>query len=909
MKSIVSIFTGLLLFLFLIVNAKTVPYYIQSPPHLQGMYVDSIDKNKAALIFNTGKNAYAPKMMLNDSLLNDTSKAIIDTTQSPFASSDINDPITYESDDSIVYDIKNKMIYIYGNAHIKYQNTDVSGAKISYDWENNSITAESMKDSIGNEYGKPIMKDGDKSYDASKFSYNFKTHKGKVYEVITEEGGAFVHLQEGKRTNDSSWYGKKAWFTTCDDREHPHFYIQSNKTKIVPNKLVVTGPAHLVIADIPTPLYLPFAIFPLQKGKRSGLIFPTYGDSRNLGFFLKGGGYYFAIKDKVGLSITGDIYTRGSWGLGTNITYATRYKFKGSLGFSYFRLRPENPENINNKASNSFTITWRHTQESQARPNSNFNASVNFQTSNYNRNNQVANPQLLNSVLNSNITYTKSWRNLPFQLSVSAGHNQNLRTKYIHIDLPIFGFNVSRVNPFKRKVQSGKTKWYENIGFTYNLDAKSTISTYDSILLNASSLNKIQYGIQHAFRVDAPISVFKYIRINPYFNYTGRFYFKEVYKQWNPTYRYDTIYNSAREFTRIDTTKGRIESDTLNKFRAIHDFNTGVTISTKVVGIFKFKSEKIKGLRHVFTPNIGFVYHPNFGSSKWNYWDRVQRNEAGNLQKYSRFEANNELYGSPGDGLQGALTFGINNEFQLKAYSRKDSVNHERKIPLLDNFSINGSYNFAADSLRLNPFSIRANSSAIPHININFSMELDPYAVDSNGRKYNTFLWTQQKKLLRITNTNLSIGGTIQSKKRINTSVNNENTTADERSYIQDNINSYYDFTIPWTIRMGYNFNLTRTIRNNRDTSIVTQAFNTDIDFNVTPKWKVNITTGFDITRLQPTLTTLAIVRDLHCWELSFNWTAYPVQYQTYMITIRVKNPILQDLKLTKKRNYIDQQF
>ncbi len=309
------------------------------------MYVDSTYKKS-----NSTSSILGAKKTMADT---DTSKILnsssfvdsnfistttkIDTSISPFASSDLNDPIDYQAADSIIYDVKNKMIYIYGNGSIKFQNTEVVGAKISYDWEKNNITAESMKDSSGNEYGKPVMKDGDKSYDASKFSYNFKTKKGKVYEVVTEEGGAIVHLQEGKRTNDSSWFGKKAWFTTCEDREHPHFYIQANKAKIVPNKLVVTGPANLVISDIPTPLYLPFGIFPLQKGRRSGIIIPQYGDSRNLGFFLKGGGYYFAIKEKVGLSITGDIYSRGSWGLGTAINYAVRYKFKGNLAFNYFR--------------------------------------------------------------------------------------------------------------------------------------------------------------------------------------------------------------------------------------------------------------------------------------------------------------------------------------------------------------------------------------------------------------------------------------------------------------------------------------------------------------------------------------------------------------------------------------------
>lgn len=891
-------------------SSKSVPNSIHFNTYYLCPYVDSTEK------INTGKRSFSdsltPSIPFLKPTVSDSTQTNVDSVTAPFAASDIDAPIEYQSEDSIIYDITNKRIYIFGKGNVKYQNTDVTGAKITYDWDNNTITAESMKDSSGNDYGKPVMKDGEKTYDAGKFSYNFKTRKGKVYDVITEEGGAVVHLHEGKRTNDSSWFGKQAWFTTCEDKEHPHFYIQAKKAKIVPNKLVVTGPANLVIANIPTPLFLPFGIFPLQKGRRSGIIFPQYGDSRNLGFFLKGGGYYLAIKDKVGISLTGDIYSRGSWGLGTAISYAVRYKFRGSISFNFFRLRPENPENKANAATNSYFLSWKHSQESQARPNSLFSAAINYQSSNYNRNNLVANTQLLSAAVNSNVSYQKTFRNLPIQFNISAAHSQNLRAKTINIDLPIIGFNLTRISPFKRKVQSGKTKWYENIGFNYSLDAKATVSTFDSLLLKAYTLDRIQYGAQHNFRLDAPITIFKYIRITPNFNYTGRFYFKQVDKTWQGEYvRYDSIYKgNTGELLRIDTTLGRIISDTTFKFRDVHEFNTGVNISTKLVGIFKFKSAKVKGLRHVFTPNVGFVYHPNFGSNKWNYWAQVQRNRDGDMLKYSRFEAINGLYGTPGDGLQGSLTFGINNEFQLKTYSRKDTVNHERKIPLLDNFSINGSYNFAADSLRLNPFTIRANSSAIPNININFSMDLDPYAIDSFGRRYNTFLWKAKKQLLRVSNANISIGGVLQSKKRVgSTTGNTPNSTEEERRFIQENTNAYYDFTIPWTIRIGYNLNIRNTVLNGRDTSIFTQTVNTDFDFNITPKWKVNIATGFDFNKMLPTLTTLNVVRDLHCWELSFNWTAYPVQFQTYMITIHVKNPLLQDLKLTKRRNYIDQQF
>ena len=835
---------------------------------------------------------------------NSTTK--IDSLSTNKSSSDgISDPINYHAEDSIIYDITNKKIYLFGQGQIDYQSINITGDLIDVDQTNYTITAKGKEDSLGNIAANPVLKDDGKSYTAKKFSYNFKTKKGKVYEVITEDGGGYVRLGEGKRTDDSSWFGKNVWFTTCNQTDHPHFYIQARKAKIVPNKLIVTGPANLIIADIPTPLYLPFGIFPLKQGQRSGLIFPQYGDRGNLGFFLRGGGYYFSIKDKVGLSLTGDIYTRGSWGIGTSISYAARYKCRGGITFNYFRTRPVNPELPNSKGSNDFTFKWNHTQESQARPFSSFSAAVNFQTSTYNQNNSVygiVTQNLLNTVLNSNINYVKSWRGMPFQLSLSAQHNQNLRTKLVRIDLPIINFNISRVNPFKSKVAKAKSKWYENIGVNYQLEAKSLISTYDSLLFKTSALNQIQYGIRQTTNIDAPFSLFKYLKVNPNFAFTERFYFKSVNKTWNP----ETLY-ILRDTANLkyDTINGRIITDTIQKFRAVHEFNLGINFSTKLTGIFKFKKGAVKALRHVFTPSAGFTYHPNFGASKWNYWSSVQSDHLGNIQKYSRFENSSQLYGVPGDGLQGAINFGINNDFELKAYSKKDTINHEKKIPLLDNLSLRSSYNFAADSLRLSPFSIGVNSRAISNMRLNFTMDLDPYAVDINGKRYNTFLWKAKHKLLRVTNANFNISGTFASKNRLpdNTGMAGltTKTTEEEKEFVLKNPEYYYDFTVPWSITFAYNFNLRRAISNQRDTSILTQTITSSIDFNLTPKWKVSASSGFDFMHLQPTLTQLNVIRDLHCWELSFNWTAYPVQYQTYMITVRVKSPILQDLKLTKR--------
>ena len=811
----------------------------------------------------------------------------------------------------MLYLIKDKMLFLYGNADVTYKAINLKGAKIDFDWKTTTVQAEGMPDSNGNLIGKPIFKDGEKSYNTKKIAYNFKSKKGKVYEILTEESGGFVRLEQGKRTDDSSWFGKNAWYTTCNEKENPHFYIRAKKAKVVPNKLFVTGPANLVVADIPTPLYLPFGIFPLRKGQRNGIIFPQYGDSRTLGLFLKDGGYYIPIKDQYSLTFLGDIYTGGSWGIKTLFDYNIRYKVSGGLSFSYFRRRADNPDRPGAVSANDFAFTWRHSQDPKLRPLTTFTSSVNFQTSTYLRNNLVTDQSLNNTILNSNIVFSKSFRRLPISLTLSASHNQNLRNRSIRIDLPIFTFNVSRFAPFKSKISTGKIKWYENIGMNYNFEAKSFISTYDSILLKAEALDYIKYGARHSVRIDVPLTVFKYVKITPSFDYNGRFYFKETQKYWDPTTV--IIQNGPDDY---DTLNGRVITDTIQKFRAINEFSASINISTKLVGIFRFKNQYIKALRHIFTPFIGATYKPDFGTPFWNYYGIVQNNETGSTIKYSKFEAVQDLYGSPSQGLIGSINFGITNNFELKVYSKTDTVKHERNLPLIDNFSINGSYNFAADSLRLSPFRFSANSSIIPNMSINFGFGLSPYAVNNNNAPYEEWLWNQRKKLLRLTDANVNISGRLMSKKAANTPAaqNTESTDTDEsykaeKAYVTRNLDYYYDFNIPWQLTLGYNMNLTRGKVGNPDTSIITQSLSAALDFNLTKNWKIDINSGFDFSRLEPTLTTVNIIRDLHCWELSFNWTAFPVFYQTYLITLRVKSPVLQDLKLTKKRNYIDTRF
>lgn len=811
---------------------------------------------------------------------------------------EITEPITYHADDSIIYDMITKKMFLYNKADVKYGKIKLKANLVDFDWTTYTLTSQGTPDSTGKMEGTPVFSESDKEYEAKKMAYNFKTKRGKVYEVITKEGDAYVHSSEVKKNEYDEWYGRKSKYTTCD-LEHPHFYFQARKVKIVPNKVMVTGPTNLWIADIPTPLYLPFGIFPVKQGRRSGLVIPEYGQDGILGFFLRNGGYYWSVNDYLSLKFTGMVATNGTFGLGAASQYALRYKFNGAVSFNYTRTRPQDPDLPGSKASNAYSFSWTHTQDPRSMPNSTFGASVNMQSADYYDANRITDASRLNTAFNSTISYTRTFAGTPFSLSVNARHEQNLLARTIGFTLPTFRLSMSRVTPFKSKIQTDKAKWYENIGLNYSFEAQNRLDTYDSTLMRRETLDKFRIGINQNISIDAPVTLFKYININPSFTYQERTYFKGVSKTWNP----DTVY-ITRPDGKIDTLFGRIDTDTSWRFNSARNFNASVSMATKVVGIFHFKNSKIKGLRHIFTPTLTFNYRPDFGSDVWGYYRSVQSNAEGATQRYSVFEPT-PLYGIPGAGQEGSVNWTLLNTLEMKVFSKKDTVNHEKKVGLLDQATLSGGYNFAADSLRLLPFVLNVVSSRIFNlINLNLNANFSPYATDSLNRPINTFQWNVNKQLLRFSSANISLSTSLHSKARENAAA----AGAPPRfmgDYVSYSPNQIYDFSIPWNVNLSYRFNLTRGNFMNPDTLITVQAINVSGDFNLTPHWKFTVSTGFDISRKQLTLTNISVVRDLHCWELIFNWTPPLPTFpnQQFSIILHPKSPTLKDLKLQRRNS------
>ena len=812
---------------------------------------------------------------------------------------DIKDIVNYKANDSIVYDMNTKHMYLYNTGEVKYQKIKLNANLVTLDWTSFTLAARGTEDSIGRPAGTPVFSEDGKEFKADSMKYNFKSKKGLVYHVVTKEGEAYIHSEAVKKADDDSWYGKYSAYTTCD-LDHPHFYFKAKKVKIIPEKVMVSGPANLWIGDVPTPLYVPFGIFPVKQGQRSGIVLPEYGQDAVLGFFLRNGGYYWLVNDYLNLKATAQVSTNGTFGATLLSQYALRYNFTGSVSFTYLRTRPADPDLPGQKPSNSYSFSWSHNQDPRSLPNSTFGASVQMQSADFYQQSRVTDSRLLSTSFNSSINFSHTFVGSPFSLAITARHDQNLLNRTIDFTVPTVRLSMSHITPFKSKIQSEKPKWFENIGIAYSLEFQNRLSTYDSILFRQSSVNKITFGVDQNISIDAPLKIFKYFTLTPQFQYQERTYFKGNSERWDP----DTVFTIDPYSHHIDTLNGRVRYDTTWHVNSAHDFSASLTLGTKITGIYKFKGKYLKAIKHVFTPSISANYHPDFGSDFWGYYRNVQTSANGTISRYSVFDPN-AIYGIPTAGKQGALLWNLGNNFEMKTYSKTDSINHEKKLGLLDQVNLSGGYNFAADSLRLLPFNLSVVASRLFNlVNVNFNAVFDPYATDTFNNDINTFEYKKTHKLLRFAQANAGLSFALHSKPRpsLPPSEAPPKFMGDYVSYSPDQI---YNFDIPWNFSAGYNFNITHGTYLKPDTIVTVQSINLKLDFNLTPHWKVAVSTGFDIIRRQVTLTNLTIIRDLHCWELTFNWTpALPTfNGQQFSIILQPKSTTLKDLKVQKKNS------
>lgn len=813
-----------------------------------------------------------------------------------------------QSSDSIENDIINKKIRYYNNVVIDYGNMHIEAGYAELDMVEMTLFARGYYNEQGKLVQKPKFKDGDQEFDAETIKYNFNTNKGYVTGIITQQGEGFLHGEKVKLLEDNTTLVRHGAFTTCD-HEHPHYQFSFNKGKVIPDDKIVAGLTYLQIEGIPTPLGLPFAIFPNIEGGTSGIVIPAYGNSQDRGFFLENGGYYWHINDYLDLKILGDIYTRGSWAIKPSLRYSKRYKFNGSFSFSFANNKLGIKNTPDYTSRNDFKITWVHNQDPKARPNSKFSANVNFVTSSFNKNNPATTTDYLSNTFKSSIAYQTSFAKNKINLTLSAGHSQNTKTKTMTFTLPEFALSLVKINPFKRKVQIGKTRWYEKISFNYSMIGKNEITSVDSLLLVEPILPKMKNGIKHSAKASFNTNVFKVVNFSISAEYNERWYSKYA----DAYYQKDTTYIDDKPIA------PHVVVNEIYKFKAARDFNFSANLGTTLYGNLPFKKGPLRAIRHVFTPNLSFNYSPDFGTPFWGNYDEYE-NADGDWVKYSIYNVGkfNSLYGYPADGASGRIALSLGNNLEIKVRSKNDTITGTKKIKLIENLSLSTYYDFAKDSLNLAPLSISGRTSIIKGLNINYSTQLSPYKVNEQGKMMNEFIWKTEKRLFAPPSQTWTLGfsynlnqNTFKNKKKNTSQTQQTNTDYYEIDPILYNSFDYIDWNNAWSVTFDYNFNY--VIKNvmingeyDRQITII-NAIMCNGSVNITPKWKVSYNLTYDIKALKLTYASLSVYRDLHCWEMSFNWIPFG-GHQSWNFTINVKAAMLNSLKYEKKsedyRNY-----
>lgn len=810
--------------------------------------------------------------------------------------------VVYKSDDSLRFQVSDKNVYLYNTADISYQKINLQANYVNMNFNNSQVFAQGLEDSTGVLVGTPVFKEGEKSFKCIELYYNFNSKKGLIKQVITQESEGFIHGEKVKKMADDITFIRHGKYTTCD-MEHPHFDIRFGKAKVIPDKKIVTGPAFLYIEDIPTPLFVPLGYFPNTKKQSSGILFPTYGESPNRGFFFENGGYYFAISDYIDLTLRGDIYTRGSWALRSSSSYNKRYKFNGNFSIDYAKNIYGEPNTPDYNNSSDFSIRWSHNQDAKARPNSRFSANVNIVSSKFNQFAQNANDFLTNTTISS-ISYSTNFGNNYF-LTVDLGQSYNTNTRNIDLNLPTFAFNTNRFYPFKKSLQKGSLKWYENIMFNYSMSAQNKINTYDSILFTQKTLDNMQNGVRHSIPVSSSISFLKFFTLTNSINLTERWYFETTNKEWSK----DSLFNESGNFV------GFLKTSKAKEFARALDFVLSSSINTRLYGIAQFRRGYLRAFRHVVTPSISFSWRPDFGTSFWGYYNSYTDNN--NItHKYSKFE--NSLYGSPADGKYGSLGFSVSNNIEIKVRSAKDTVTGTKKIVLIENFSLATSYNLAVDSLNWAPLSMNGRTTIFKNIFISYSSTWEPYVKNAINRRINRYEWDVNRRILRLDNTswnvglNLNLNSSDFKKNKTQTLTQGENQDKPVRNpspvaNINEILGDFVDFDIPWNLTISYNFNYSSNYNafyTRYDKNYI-QTLSFSGDFNLTKKWKIGFHSGYDFELKDFSYTSLDIYRDLHCWEMRFNWIPFGFR-QSWSFTINVKASVLKDLKWDKRKDFRD---
>jgi lipopolysaccharide assembly outer membrane protein LptD (OstA) len=809
--------------------------------------------------------------------------------------------------DYMRYDRKNGQAYLYNEAKIVYGDLTIEAGLIILDKQKNEIYAFGIKDSTGTYTQSPIFTQGENIVKPDSIRFNFTTEKALIHNSRTEQGGFNVKGETTKRENDSVYYMKNVKFTTSKDIDNPEYYFYARKIKLVPEKKIVTGLVNMYIADVPTPLGLPFGYFPLTDERASGFIIPSFGDNQNRGYFLQNGGYYFNMSDYVDLAVLGDYYTNGSYGVRIESNYALRYRFNGNVSFRYEKLLNSERGFPDFSESSIYNLRWNHSQDQKASPSSRFQASVNLGSSRYYQEtiNQTNTGNFLNNNLSSSVSYSKTFDWEPqVNLSIAATHNQNTNTQEINMTLPTVQASMSRIFPFEPK-NGTKKGIIQNINFQYSLRGENRVNTTDSLFFKPQMFRDLQSGIQHTVPVSTNFKLFNYFSVSAGTSLQENWVFKTI----------DRSYNSNLQ---------EVVTDTVNGFDSFRTYNFNSSIGTTVYGLFKFKEEgKIQAIRHVVRPSLSYSINPAFDEFYDTYLVPETSGLPEEIVEYSRFEGG--IFGAPGNRYSSNIGFSVTNDFEAKIRSKDTTVTEPIKRKLLSNLSLSSSYDLAADSLNFQPVTVRGVLPIIENkLDINFNGALDPYALNSNNQRIDTWNINNGGSLFRLTRANVSFGYNISNKdfergEKDTDKVENEtfrsggrpddlfgkSTDLDGRLYeeeeeeeVVENDTERYRYSIPWKIRFAY----TATYNNlRREDEISSHSLMFSGDVELSPRWTVGASSGYDFKNPGFTFTQLRFQRDLESWRLSFNWTPFGDRESWYFF-IGIKASILSDIKYDKNR-------
>ena len=826
----------------------------------------------------------------------------LDSLDNQKKKSSIESQIDRSCNDSTIQDFSKNKIYYYGGAVIKYDDIEIQADYVEFDFEKHTVFAKGMPDSTGKIVGKPVFSQAGQKYLTDEMTFNFDTKKGVIRKVFTEDAQGYLHGDRIKKMDDGKINIRSGSFTTCSNQDHPHYEFHFNKAIVIPDDKIVAKMMFVKLEETPLPVAIPFALIPNSKGQRSGIIIPSFGESANRGFYFENGGYYWAINEKMDLQLIGDIYTRGSWAVKPTFRYVNRYKFNGSLAASYAINKVGVEGSADYTESTDFKIRWVHKQDAKARPKSSFSADVYIVSNNYNKYNAISTTEYLSNTFQSSIAYQTNFANKLY-LTVNGSHSQNTLTHQMTITLPEITLSMNRLYPLKNVGKPGKKHWYSELNLNYTGNAKNYISMADSLFFVNGWLDHMQNGMQHRVPINLPIKLFKHFTWTTSVNLTDKMYLQYYEKSWD-----------------IDTAGvGYVRTDTIPHFRNVFTYDASSNITTKLYGMLNFKKGPIRAIRHVFTPTIGFSFNPDYSDKMWDYYSSYIDGN-GVEQIYSYFQGS--IYGAPPGQRSGRITYSLSNNLEIKVPSRKDTITGLKKVTLIENLTLSGNYDLAKDSLNWSYLSISGRTTLFKNLSIQYSSTWDPYVLDSTGQKnLNKFEFDVNNRLFRKKSVswNFSASYSLNNKtfkkkdkgktKEEKPIVSAPNASEEELNDIHNNPNGYIDWSTSWSLSLSYNLRISNTptyinyILNDYRTTVQTISISGDV--SLSPKWKVSAQTGWDFETKKISYTSLTIYRDLHCWEMRFNVIPYGT-YKSWNFQINVKAAALQDLKLTKKKDYRD---